>query len=119
MRLKRICEVKPSGKCAVSDEIREQFSTGNRDELSLALCTALKEIGFENTKKTRDAVRMQFTKNIAKIHEKSRQREEEIQGGWFTEEKMSKELHYSASLGCIARTLNLGFILAAGNSSAR
>lgn len=57
MRLKRLCELKNSGKCSVPPEIREQFETGNREELSLALVQALKKFGFENTKKVRDSVR--------------------------------------------------------------
>lgn len=58
MRLKRICEVKPSGKCAVSEEIRTQFERGNRDELTLALVQALKLVGFGTSKKERDHVRV-------------------------------------------------------------
>lgn len=57
MRLKRLCEVKPSGKCAVDDTIRQQFETGNRDQLTLSLVMALKKFGFEATKKCRDSVR--------------------------------------------------------------
>ena len=37
----------------------------------------------------------EFVQNIKKIHEKTKQRDEEIEGGWYTEEKMQKELSYS------------------------
>ena len=32
------------------------------------------------------------------IHEQTKEREEEIQGGWYTEERMATELKYSKML---------------------
>lgn len=40
----------------------------------------------------------EFVQNIKKIHEKTKQRDEEIEGGWYTEEKMHKELNYTTQL---------------------
>ncbi|CAK9055487.1 Uncharacterized protein SCF082_LOCUS29987 [Durusdinium trenchii] len=98
MRLKRLCERKPTGKLQVSEEVHNQWVSGNRDELTLALVRALKQCGFETDHKTRCAVRAQFEEEMVIIHEQTKEREEEIQGGWYTEERMATELKYSKML---------------------
>ena len=99
MRLKRMCETKPSGKTMVPAEVQRQFQAGNRDELTLALTLALKKHGVENSKKHRDMVRSEFLSQVERLHEKARKREEEIEGGWYTEERMLEDLKDSQLLG--------------------
>lgn len=41
----------------------------------------------------------EFQENLQKIHVQSRQRDEEVEGGWYTEERLEKELCYSKCLG--------------------
>ena len=40
----------------------------------------------------------QFEEEMVIIHEQTKEREEEIQGGWYTEERMATELKYSKML---------------------
>lgn len=42
----------------MSEEVHNQWVSGNRDELTLALVRALKQCGFETDHKTRCAVRV-------------------------------------------------------------
>ena len=44
------------------------------------------------------AVQAEFEKQVFKIKEQQRAREEEIEGGWYTEERMGKDLGYSPML---------------------
>lgn len=44
------------------------------------------------------AAQVEFEKQVFKIQERQRAREEEIEGGWYTEERMSKDLGYSPTL---------------------
>lgn len=56
MRLRRLVEVKPSGKCYVDQEIRDDYANMERREwLELALCDAIKKHGADrkNFKKIR------------------------------------------------------------------
>ena len=57
MRLKRLCEPTKTGKLQVAPDVNQQWMTGCREELSLALVKALKQHGFSADKKTRDKVR--------------------------------------------------------------
>ena len=41
----------------------------------------------------------EFQKQVMYLKEQQRLKEEEIEGGWHTEEKMQKELSYSSHLG--------------------
>lgn len=48
MRLRRLCEVKPSGRCYVDDTTRSDYANLERREwLELALCDALKKHGTD------------------------------------------------------------------------
>ena len=62
MRLKRLCEKKKGDKLQVDARIHEQWMSGDRDQLALALTTALKSNGFSIDKKTRDSVRVSRSK---------------------------------------------------------
>lgn len=57
MRLKRLWSKTSAGKLNVPQDIADQWMSGNRDELSLALVRALKIHGFDNSHKTRKVVR--------------------------------------------------------------
>ena len=98
MRLKRLCEMTATGKLNVSQEVHEQYTTGNREELALALVLALKTHGFGDGKKTRELVRAEFAQQMVRVKEVSKLREEEVEGGWYTIERMQKELSYSKAL---------------------
>lgn len=41
----------------------------------------------------------EFSEQLVKIKETSRQRSEEVEAGWYTEERMEKDLGYSKRLG--------------------
>ena len=43
-------------------------------------------------------MQVEFEKQVFKIKEQQRAREEEIEGGWYTEERMGKDLGYSSML---------------------
>ena len=42
----------------MDEETHKTWKEGNREQLSLALCTALKKVGFGTEKSTREAVRV-------------------------------------------------------------
>jgi hypothetical protein len=44
------------------------------------------------------ALQAEFQSQVLHIKEQQRMKEEEIEGGWYTEEKMQKELSYSSCL---------------------
>lgn len=44
-----------------------------------------------------------FVVNVQRVQEKSRQKDKELEGGWYTEERMTRELKYSTFLGLIMR----------------
>ena len=52
MRLRRLCEVKPSGKSHVDDDIRKEYQMGGdkREILEIALVEALKKWGTSKSK---------------------------------------------------------------------
>lgn len=58
MRLRRLCEKTGTGKLNVSSDIHDQWKTGCREQLTLGLVRALKLHGTNNSKKTRDLVRV-------------------------------------------------------------
>ena len=98
MRLKRLCESTAKGKLNVSQDVHDQYVSGNREELALAMVLALKAHGFGDSKKTRELVRAEFAQQMVRVKEVSKLREEEVEGGWFTTKRMDKELHYSKAL---------------------
>lgn len=51
MRLRRLCAVKKSGKCAVSEAVRADYSSGGeqREWLEMALLQAIKKHGTTRT----------------------------------------------------------------------
>lgn len=130
MRLKRLCAKTNTGKLQVPENVHQQWLTGSRDELSLAMTRALKMHGFDSSHKTRQLVRVgtpgcarcfcsimlfflvvtlhqccfvaqaEFTEQLVKIHELTASREEEVEGAWYTEERMEKDLKYSRILVC-------------------
>ena len=57
MRLKRICQKTPAGKLNVDATIHDQWTSGNREELLLALVRSMKQVGFDNSHRTRQQVR--------------------------------------------------------------
>lgn len=57
MRLKRLCQKTPAGKLNVDQTIHEQWTSGNRDELLLALVRSMKACGFDSSHRTRMNVR--------------------------------------------------------------
>lgn len=68
MRLRRLCEKKSGGKLNCDPDVHEQWLSGNRESLALALVHALKTYGFADNKKTRDAVRVPgFQKNVSNM----------------------------------------------------
>ena len=133
MRLKRICSKTSAGKLQIPEEVHSQWLKGDREPLQLALTRALKVHGFENTHKTRTAVRVwvcpniffivkfkyvcakditkhpfviyeapfqaEFQEQFTKIREQARMKDEEVEGGWYLEERMEKDLKYSKCLG--------------------
>lgn len=68
MRLKRMCEKTPgTGRLAVSEEVAQQWQSGDRTQLTLALCQALKVHGFENNNATRKAVRAGVVSKVGRL----------------------------------------------------
>ena len=57
MRLKRLCSKTGTGRLNVSQDIHQEWMTGDRDMLSLALVRALKTHGFESTTTSRKLVK--------------------------------------------------------------
>ena len=98
MRLKRLCETTKAGNLQVSEEVHQQWLTGNCDELGLALVLALKKFGYGDSKKVRDAVRGEFAAQMHRVKEVSRQKEEQLEGGWYTTDRMKTELSYNSGL---------------------
>lgn len=72
MRLKRLCEPTGTGRVQCSADIAEQWKTGCRDTLTLALVRALKAHGTKDDKKTRDAVRVGCFKSLYNMSWESR-----------------------------------------------
>lgn len=58
MRLRRLCTPTGTGRLQVSQEVADQWSSGNRDELQLALVMALKQHGYDDTAAVRKLVRV-------------------------------------------------------------
>ena len=58
MRLRRLCTPTGTGRLQVSPEVADQWSSGNRDELQLALVMALKQHGYDDTAAVRKLVRV-------------------------------------------------------------
>ena len=57
MRLKRLCSKTGTGRLNVSQDIHDEWMTGDREMLSLALVRALKLHGFESTTNSRKMVK--------------------------------------------------------------
>ena len=62
-------------------------------ERRLQICSS------ENLPQARAALQAEFQEQLLKIKEHSRQKDEEIEGGWYTEERLEKDLGWSKSLG--------------------
>ena len=60
MRLKRLCERKAGGVLNVDEETHQQWVSGNRDQLSLALVNAVRKCGRGDSTQTRKAVRVGY-----------------------------------------------------------
>lgn len=60
MRLKRLCERKAGGVLNVDEETHQQWVSGNRDQLSLALVNAVRNCGTDDSSQTRKAVRVGY-----------------------------------------------------------
>jgi len=57
MRLKRLCSKTGTGRLNVSQDIHQEWMTGDREILALALVRALKAHGFESTTNSRKLVK--------------------------------------------------------------
>ena len=64
MRLKRICQKTAAGKLNVEPSIHEQWVSGNRDMLTLALVRSMKSCGCDSSHRTRTAVRARISKKM-------------------------------------------------------
>ena len=58
MRLRRLCTPTGTGRLQVSQDVADQWSAGNREELQLALVMALKQHGYDDTAAVRKLVRV-------------------------------------------------------------
>lgn len=58
MRLRRLLGRTDAGKLQVPEELHNQWVSGNRDELGLAMVKSLKIHGFNSDAKTRKLVRV-------------------------------------------------------------
>ena len=58
MRLRCLCTPTGTGRLQVSQEVADQWSSGNRDELQLALVMALKQHGYDDTTAVRKLMRV-------------------------------------------------------------
>ncbi|CAK9113854.1 Uncharacterized protein SCF082_LOCUS52754 [Durusdinium trenchii] len=98
MRLRRLCEVKPSGRCYVDDTTRSDYANLERREwLELALCDALKKHGTD--RKDFKKIRAEFITRVVVVREKMQLREQEVHGCWCTEAKLEQK-GYSQTAGC-------------------
>ncbi|CAJ1353991.1 unnamed protein product, partial [Effrenium voratum] len=100
MRLRRMCEVKKgTARCNVDNETHEQWKRGGagREELEMALIQSLRNVG--NVLDTRK-VQEEFRNQVLYIREKSKTKELEKKGAWYTEERMTTSLKMSAPLIC-------------------
>ncbi|CAK9075683.1 unnamed protein product [Durusdinium trenchii] len=97
MRCRRLCETKPSGKCAVTAEIAQQFRAGGecREILEMALLEAIGKHGLSRSVYKR--VKADFTVKVKLIKEKMDSKESEKYGRWMTEEAMRKSGLWSAA----------------------
>ena len=64
MRLKRLCGRTAAGKLQVPESIHNQWLTGSRDELLLALTRSLKTHGFDPSARTRNLVRVGWANTL-------------------------------------------------------
>ena len=58
MRLKRLCSKTSSGKLQVPAEVHQQWISGDRTQLELAMTQALKLHGFDTSHRVRQQVRV-------------------------------------------------------------
>lgn len=58
MRLKRLCSKTSAGKLQVPDSVHQQWLTGDRTQLELAMTQALKQHGFDTSHRVRQQVRV-------------------------------------------------------------
>ncbi|CAK9035409.1 unnamed protein product [Durusdinium trenchii] len=94
MRLRRLVEVKPSGKCHVDDTVRADYNNPERREwLELALVDAIRKYGPDRVHFKK--IRAEFLTRIVVVREKMQLREQEVHGTWCTEAKLEQK-GYSA-----------------------
>ncbi|CAJ1419821.1 unnamed protein product [Effrenium voratum] len=95
MRLRRLCEKKRSGKCHVSDAVREDFIAGGekRELLEVALLEVLQSTGLDRTAQKK--IRLQFAARVLNVKERMQEREKEVTGQWLTAERMRTQLTYN------------------------
>lgn len=98
MRLRRLCEKKRSGKCHVSDAVREDFIAGGekRELLEVALLEVLQSTGLDRTAQKK--IRLQFAARVLNVKERMQEREKEVTGQWLTAERMRTQLTYNEQL---------------------
>ena len=53
---------------------------------------------YDHTSETQNIRQAEFQEQLTKIHERARMKEEEVEGGWYTAERMEKDLGYSKFL---------------------
>ena len=68
MRLKRICSKTAAGKLNVEQGVHDQWISGNRDQLLLALVRSMKMCGFDNSHRTRIQVRAGLSKALNNLN---------------------------------------------------
>ncbi|CAK9054438.1 unnamed protein product [Durusdinium trenchii] len=99
MRLRRMVETKPSGKCHVDESVRLDYAHHEKREwLEIALLDAIKKWGTD--RKQFKKIRTEFLTRVVVVRERMSLREQEVHGTWMTEAKLLKT--YTPTLGCDA-----------------
>ncbi|CAL1166498.1 unnamed protein product [Cladocopium goreaui] len=95
MRLRRLVEIKQSGKCHVPQEVVDDFKTGGelKEWLEIALLESIKKVGTDRCKFK--AVKAEFKVRCKVVKERMLHKEKEVKGKWVTREKMEKSGDYS------------------------
>ncbi|CAK9112217.1 unnamed protein product [Durusdinium trenchii] len=90
MRLRRLVETKPSGKCHVDEVTRQDYNnTERREWLELALCSAIQKFGPD--RKNFKKIRAEFLTRVVVVRERMALREQEVHGTWCTEAKLTSQ----------------------------
>ncbi|CAK9002243.1 unnamed protein product [Durusdinium trenchii] len=85
-RLRRLCEVKASGKCNVPPAIHQAWIKGgkSRDDLRVLL-------------EKFDLDKEKFVSQVTKMIERKNENSEKVKSGWFTPDQMRNELKWTAN----------------------